>query len=106
MELAFRRDRARQDIINDLIAGRRTLPDAAHLLHALGPQPEHYLASLRQRYPGKSDGECLCREVIRWVRIELGDTEQAAAVVARLEAELQDCRNSVTETGVTKAPPH
>jgi hypothetical protein len=71
--------------------GRLALPDAAARFRDLDRQPPpFYWDRFRRSYPGCSDEERHCREVISYVQALRGRSGQGAVVVARLEAELRD----------------
>lgn len=70
--------------------GRLALPDAAARFRDLDRQPPPLRwDQFRREYPGRSDEERHCREVIRYVRV-LPDRPERGAVAARLEGELRD----------------
>ncbi len=88
---ALCRREAKERIVEDLVAERISLREAAGLFVVTSPQPRHYLNWVRQAYPGGTEEESICRHVIHYVRRALGnaDPRRTAEVVARLEAELQ-----------------
>src|SRR5262249_26386093 len=75
-----------------VIAGRLTLREAAARYRALARgNPDFPWETFRRTYAGASDEERFCRQVIDAVQMELKDQpDEAAEVVARLEAELQE----------------
>jgi hypothetical protein len=78
----------------DLADGRLTLVQAAAIFRDLDRErrvpPE--IEKLRPLFPGASDGERLCRQLIHIVKsgLELEAPARVAEVVERLEAELQE----------------
>src|SRR5262245_56525328 len=82
---------AKQAITAEVIAGRRTLFEAAAAFQALnGQNPDFNWAMFCRHYPGGSDGERYCRYVLRWVELHLPEgSGQAEQVLKRLEAELE-----------------
>ncbi len=87
----LRRVQARRDVVAAVITGRMTLPEAAGAFRELNRgTPSSFWAAFPHTYPGDSDEERHCRQVIGYVRTELeeypgGENE----VLRRLEAELQ-----------------
>jgi len=87
----LRRTQARRDVVAAVIAGRTTLVEAAGAFRELNRgSPSSYWRAFGNLYPGTSDEERHCRQVIAYVRTELevypgGENE----VVRRLEAELR-----------------
>jgi hypothetical protein len=78
---------AKQQIINELIAGRLELLEAAARFQAAHRTTAACLVVVAAA-PG--DGESLCRTVIGWVHLALsGRPEEAERVSERLERELQ-----------------
>jgi hypothetical protein len=84
------RREAREQVLRDLVDGRLTLKKAAARFQELISDQEQYLMRIRRDYPGCSDEEATCRELIERVRSLLKDVDPAQAVVVqRLEAELR-----------------
>jgi hypothetical protein len=90
--IAKRRSEARQRIIQEVIEGRETLLGAAASLRAIDTNPSDFPPEYPKFFPGGSEGERLCREVIIRVTNALQDTapDQVRSQTARLEAELQE----------------
>jgi hypothetical protein len=92
-ELAEVRERAaiKDAVLSELAAGRLTLREAAEQCREATPPSAWaaHLANLRFHHPGLTDEECVCRNLIAGVRLELAGSKSAAvgAAVARLEAE-------------------
>jgi hypothetical protein len=94
-ERALRHVAQRHEVVDRLIGGRLSLLEAAARFRDLTVDSPECLRYLRNRFPGASDEECFCRQVIGWVEIELKDRSPADVprVVGRLEAELQEHRS-------------
>jgi hypothetical protein len=95
LQAAFRTVKARVDgkqrVVQELLDGRITLLEAAARFHELCAPSPAIIAGLHQRYPGcSSDAECYCRSAIRYAEDVLEDRPDRAAVLARLQAELDD----------------
>jgi hypothetical protein len=89
--VASRRLKEKERVVARLRAGELGLLEAAAWFRFLNDNPPEYPSAFRARYPGRSDGEKACRQVIAWVKTELYYTvpeSQAASEVRRLEAEL------------------
>jgi hypothetical protein len=90
-EATIERIGAKLLLIEEVAAGRMGLLEAAARFQALnlaaeGKDWDHY----RQLYPGASDDERHCREVLRWAeRLEFSDPCLWLAVSTRLEGELR-----------------
>lgn len=81
---------AKDRVVAELAGQRLTLFEAAaRFRDASAGNPRFYIA-LRTYYPGATDDECLCRNVIHYTENVLEGQPHQAAVVARLRAELQD----------------
>ena len=91
--VAFATIRRRAEVRDAVIAGRCPLPEAAaHFAELNRRMPGFKWELFRQYYPGATDGERCCRHVIRHVACHLEDRpDHGAAVVRRLEAELEEC---------------
>jgi hypothetical protein len=104
IEIANRRIEARQRVIEEVIAGRETLLGAAASLRAIDATPPDFEQKYPKSFPGNSDGERLCREVITRVVnvLKVQASDQAGPFAARLEAELQE--HLRTHNGVVVLP--
>jgi hypothetical protein len=82
---------AKTVVVGQLLDGRLTLAEAAAWFKSLNESPADYPAVRHGEFPGASEGERLCRQVINWVEAELGrqSASQAEAISVRLEEELQ-----------------
>src|SRR5262245_37262773 len=87
---------AKKLIALEAAAGRRSLVEAAALFRELNRLPPEAIlvppmneAFPRSRLPGRTDEERLCRQVVVYASVALGDGPpgDAEAAVARLEAE-------------------
>jgi hypothetical protein len=86
------RGRTKDEVIRRLLDGRLTLPEAAAWFRSVN-RPSRTGVDLLARYPGASEEERLCRQVIAWAkaRAESQSFSQAEVVGQRLEAELRAC---------------
>jgi hypothetical protein len=84
------RKQMRDQIIEEVIADRLTLFQAATRFQELNESDPHFCwGVLRSAYPGATDHECCCRQIIAFVQIDLeDDPTRARAVVERLERQL------------------
>src|SRR5262249_29873942 len=89
---AVRRNEVMAAAVQDVIAARLTLGEAAACFRVLAREnPDFPWELFRRDYAGASDEERHCRQLIAAVQVTLGDEpDEAAAVGARLEAELQE----------------
>jgi hypothetical protein len=100
-----RRTAEKERMAAQVAEGRLTLPDAAARFRDLDRQPPpFYWDQFRHEYPGRSDEERHCREVISYVRALQDGPDRGAAVAARLEAELRDLLDR-GDLRLPKAPP-
>jgi hypothetical protein len=79
---------AKEEIVDDLIGGRISLLDAAAQFRALNAGRRDYLAVIRTTYPGRTDDERMCRNVISFVESAVTSDEDGRYVVYRLNEEL------------------
>lgn len=90
-QVIFARAETKQHIVEDVIAGRLTLPEAADKFGELNSEAPESMTAVRLTIAGKSDKERLCREVIHRVKVELEErTSEAERVVPRLEREMHE----------------
>jgi hypothetical protein len=80
----------RAALLSDLLAGRLTLFETAVSFRVVQRVKEKYLQPVTLRFPGNTEEEQLCRQVIAYTQTRLQDDPEQAAVVARLEKELQE----------------
>ena len=90
-EVVSRRLDAKNVVVGQLLDGRMTLAEAAAWFKALNESPADCPAVAHGEFPGASEGERLCRQVIGWAQAERAgqSASQAEATNARLEEELQ-----------------
>jgi hypothetical protein len=104
----FRALRGRGQVMDALIEGRCSLPEAAAAFWAWNRSVSiFHWENFRRAYPGATEGERCCRHVIQHVAGRLEDTpDRGRAVVRRLEAELEEClrRGPILLPGVDEAP--
>jgi len=81
----------RQDIANRVIARQMSLQEAAVCFRSLNTEQSKLREEmLLAAFPGNSEEERLCRQVIVWVaNALLDDPDRQAVEVARLEAEMK-----------------
>jgi hypothetical protein len=90
-EAIFTRAEARQQVIDELIAGRMTLKQAVARFGELNAMEPEQMTVVRETFPGDSDEERLCRQVLGQVQVELqGRTSEADTILPRLEAEMHE----------------
>jgi hypothetical protein len=94
--LSKRRNKTRRDLTLRVIAGELTLQEAAARFRKLNEEaPDFSWTALRLEFPGASDEEHCCWQVIRWVEGELvADPARLAAVRKRLLAHGPACGQS------------
>ena len=87
-----RRVDAKEQVAQEVAEGRLTLAEAAARFRDMNQQlPAFAWDTFRQAYPGRSDDERHCRQVIEFVRAQVQALSMAdRAVAGRLEAELQE----------------
>jgi hypothetical protein len=100
------RAEAKMELIAELAAGRLTLLQAAACLRALPDAPPYFWTLMHGYWPGKSEGERLCRYLIAFTQDMLTDQQrtEAASVIARLEKELQDHLRRHGDVRLPKVP--
>jgi hypothetical protein len=88
----LRRATAKQRLAVEVVEGRLPLVEAAMGFRDLDEQPPPFnWQGFRDSFPGASDDERHCRQVLSYVWGELQDRPDAdPALLGRLEAELQD----------------
>jgi hypothetical protein len=102
------RSESKRQVARDLLAGRICLLEAAARFRQLNaPPPEADTSLFRGAsvFPGRTEEERLCRQVIQWAATEFEDggrpTAASAACRRRLEGELQ----ALLERGPVLLPP-
>jgi hypothetical protein len=88
-QVANGRERRKNEICQELIAGRLSLREAATLFLGIPDPPEHLWEDLRFNYKQGTDDERLCRHVIEWACDLMSAEETGTAELRqRWEAEL------------------
>jgi len=90
LEATDRRIAAKEEAVQELLAGRRNLDEVAAFFAQVDGTDPDLLRWLRYHYPGKSDKERRWRQVVGYARAVLqreGDPDKERSVLARLEAE-------------------
>jgi len=89
IEIMKRCAEAKNQVAGEWINGEITLPEAAEEYRTINAsRPPHLPASLKG-YPGNSEEERLCRQVMMYAEFILRGRSDAKAVLARLESELE-----------------
>jgi hypothetical protein len=83
-----RRIAIKDAIVTELLAGRITLADATDQFTAMNTSRPHYMAAIRDTFPGATDREKMARNVISFATPRVAGAAQSATA-SRLEAELQ-----------------
>jgi hypothetical protein len=88
---AHRPSEARKRIARQVLAGKLSLLQAAVRYQDLNESYDDFCwEDFRTRYPGATDDEHACRQVIEFVKIELSDHPQLSGLtVTKLEQELE-----------------
>jgi hypothetical protein len=81
---------AKTSVVKKVIDGQLSLREAAASFRKLNSCPNGDVDDYRVLFPGTSEEECLCRQVIAWVSCELRSRHADKAMIGRLEAELAD----------------
>jgi hypothetical protein len=92
IEAAVRRIAAKEEAVQELLAGRRKLEEVAAFFAKVDGNDPNLLRWVRCQFPGKSDEERRWRQVVSCARTVLeqeGDLDKERSVLARLEAELE-----------------
>jgi hypothetical protein len=89
----FRALRGREEVMDALIEGRCSLPEAAAAFWGWNRSMSNFhWENFRRAYPAATEGERCCRHVLQHVASRLEDSpDRGRAVVRRLEAELEEC---------------
>jgi hypothetical protein len=101
--VATQRINSKSRIVKQLIAGELTFLEAGAWFRYLNDNPPDCRMDFRKRWPGASDGEKACRQVISFVQADWGyaSPSEKAALVAKLEDEL---KTRLAESGVIELP--
>jgi hypothetical protein len=89
-EIVNRRIRAKVMIVREVVAGQLSLLEAAAWFRDVNAADPDY-ACIQCLFPGKTEPERLCRQVLSWARGELNDrpTSQAETIQQALEEEFE-----------------
>jgi hypothetical protein len=88
-----RRIRRKTAALAEVVQGRRTLFEAAALFRALDQGGSSFQwARLRERFPGGSDEERHCRQVLHWLDSPyfVADPGERARLIERLKRDLEE----------------
>jgi hypothetical protein len=100
--------RGRAEVMDALVEGRCTLPEAAAAFWEWNRSMSGFnWDNYRRAFPAATEGERSCRQVIKHVACRLEDRPDGGReVVRRLEAELEEClrRGQVLLPGVDEGP--
>jgi hypothetical protein len=91
-EVLQQRMATKEKVIERLVEEELTLLQAAAWFRFLNDNPPEYPSDFRHRYPGNSDAEKACRQVLAWLNPYLRRRlveSQAATTLCRLEGELE-----------------
>jgi hypothetical protein len=94
----------RQQIVEDLLAGRLGLFAAAAAFHQLNQQDPVVEKAIARQFPRMSPGERACRDVLRWGEEVSKSTPGYREAHARLEAQLQEHVRSHREVSLPELP--
>jgi hypothetical protein len=92
----------RDVIVRDLIHGRITLSDASERSLALNREYPELTTMSRFNYPSDSDEESSAMQLLRHVRVCANSDSSLADVVAHLEMELKNMRESRSKSSNNK----
>lgn len=81
---------AKESLVNEVIAGRLSLADAAEQFLDLSADAPNYLDILRDRFPDGTDEVRVARNVIEYVTQRVADPARRDALTSQLAAELAD----------------
>jgi hypothetical protein len=86
----FGRIDAKQKVLRALSEDDLSLVEAAARFGEVNSQSPEAVAYVRDMYPGHSDEERLCRQVLSWARFVLPEeSDKSRATFTRLEAEME-----------------
>jgi hypothetical protein len=93
-EKVMQRIAVKETIIEDLVAGRIGLLDAAVEFGALNARRHAYAVVIRSLYPNMTDEERVCRNVISYVETAVDGDEDGRALIHRLHEDLHHLKSS------------
>jgi hypothetical protein len=83
----------RQRLIGDLLEGRATLSQTADRFRALNAEEPGLPAHVRDAFPGRTDEESICQQVLAFAQASVAsDRPEAEPALSHLRAELQQLR--------------
>jgi hypothetical protein len=89
LDRRWARQKAKNQIVNDMVAGRITVHDAVRQYCALPDAPHNFMECLRVSERGATDHERLCRHLIDYACYGFEDESVALEVRRRLTEELE-----------------
>ena len=89
IESVKRRINTKQQIIEELAAGRLDLRGAASRFRNLNAANGNYMPMMHFKYPGRSDDECICLNVIEYASAELDARADGPTLLATLRSEFE-----------------
>jgi len=90
----LRRIETKEEIVKDLIHGETDLLHAAVQFRNLNAVYAEYMDLLHMKFPGRTDDECVCRNVIEYTTICVANRTDRGEILERLEAEYARFRQS------------
>ena len=103
-DVARDRIQAKEEVLRDLIVGRLTLLQAGRRFKDLNETPITCQDDYRSTYPGRSDGEKVCRQVLAWLERDLPDLSPSQAALLRSTLEEELAENLRQNDGVVVLP--
>ena len=90
--ITLQRIKAKEDVVGELLNGRLSLLQAARRFKDLNETPITCQDDYRSHYPGQSDGEKACRQVLDWLLFAQTEypRDQQEALLHRFEDELRE----------------
>jgi len=104
VEAIVQRNESREAVMRELLAGRLTLLQAARRFKDLNETPITCQDDYRSTYPGRSDGEKVCRQVLAWLERDLPDLSPSQAALLRSTLEEELAENLRQNDGVVVLP--
>lgn len=90
----------KEAIVRDLVEGDIDLPQAAARFRTLNAVYADYLPILHKLYPGRTDAECVCRNVIVYTAGLIENRPDKREILQRLESEYTLFRQSQIQSGI------
>jgi hypothetical protein len=82
-----RANETKQDVAREVLAGRLTLSHAVACYRDIHEHLPLAWETIRKHYPGNTDKERWCLNVLSWVKSEAGDQPDQLEALARLDVE-------------------